>query len=119
MEEYMKTLDTNLAPLSEALGTMMECNKVNELHTGAGVLPLAGTYFYTNFTASLQYCSIPCTAVCKAVTIATYMTDRMVPLRTPTPAKALETTMKRAEEKRKHFFIPTIIPTSLVLPRRL
>lgn len=28
LEEYMKTLDTNLAPLSEALGTMMECNQV-------------------------------------------------------------------------------------------
>lgn len=29
LEEYMKTLDTNLAPLSEALGTMMECNEVS------------------------------------------------------------------------------------------
>lgn len=26
----MKTLDANLAPLSEALGTMMECNEVKE-----------------------------------------------------------------------------------------
>ncbi|CAM9230557.1 unnamed protein product, partial [Ectocarpus fasciculatus] len=30
LEEYMKTLDTNLAPLSEALGTMMECNELLE-----------------------------------------------------------------------------------------
>ncbi|CBJ31041.1 dynein heavy chain [Ectocarpus siliculosus] len=30
LEEYMKTLDTNLAPLSDALGTMMECNELLE-----------------------------------------------------------------------------------------
>lgn len=34
MEEYMKTLDTNLAPLSEALETMMECNEVSKRRNG-------------------------------------------------------------------------------------
>lgn len=31
MEEYMKTLGTHLAPLSDALGIMMECNEVSSL----------------------------------------------------------------------------------------
>lgn len=37
LEEYMKTLDTNLAPLSEALGTMMECNEVTDMQADASI----------------------------------------------------------------------------------
>lgn len=32
LEEYMKTLDNNMAPLLTALETMMDCNKVRDVY---------------------------------------------------------------------------------------
>ncbi len=38
----MKTLDTNLAPLSEALETMMECNEVRKRKKRRDFRPACG-----------------------------------------------------------------------------
>lgn len=36
LEEYMKTLDMHISPLSDALDTMMECNEVKREGHGVG-----------------------------------------------------------------------------------
>lgn len=66
LEEYMKTLDTNLAPLSEALGTMMECNQVWEKASWVGVQafvnprpPVAGAWSWARLNG-WSYADMAC-----------------------------------------------------------